>query len=249
MANIKAIEYLSTRLDWLYEDAVRGLPPRAAGCLDLVLRPDFCKKSRPFTGQERRKELFQELTDAVSFNAIVETGTARGATAEYLGRRLKIPVYTVEKNERYYYYSSLRLRRLPNVRAILDDSRAFLKKVRDDPAFPKKRVLFYLDAHGRQDEPPLGEEVAAISNSWSESVVIIDDFQVPDDSGYHFAVYGNVIYCLKYLHSYNISNFEIFWPSAPSSAETYPRCGSVVLVTRDSLLETARRLKSLREIR
>jgi hypothetical protein len=55
--------------------------------------------------------------------------------------------------------------------------------------FAGRTILFYLDAHWN-DDLPLEEELELIFSVHPHAVVMIDDFQVPDDPGYQFDEYG-----------------------------------------------------------
>jgi len=198
----------------------------------------------PFNGQQKRKELFDELMK-LSFNAVVETGMFIGSSTCYFGLSPEVNVYAVEKNAVYYMLASLRFRHMSNIHLFQNDSRKFLAQLRDDKFFPKKMVLFYLDAHG--GDVPLREEVEIITQNWSQFVIIIDDFEVPFDSGYHFNDYkGKMALSLKYFDFTKIKNIVLFSPSAPSSCETGFKRGSITLISKDSLLETVGKFKSLK---
>lgn len=230
-----------------YLKLTEKLPAGIAGFLDFYLRPHLKSEIKPFNGQRARKEMFSEMLKAGPFNAIVETGTYLGATTEFLARQVQIPLYTVELMPRYFYYARFRCRPYRNARIFLGDSRYFLKGLQSGVSFPRSGILFYLDAHWYK-ELPLRDEVDLIEGGWKESVVVIDDFQVPDDSGCKFDDYGpGQRLCLEYLGS-RTRDFDIFRPSAPSSAEEMdnPR-GCVVLATKDSMAERLRRIKSLRQ--
>ena len=183
----------------------------------------------PFNGQEGRKQIFHELADKIQFQAVVETGTFRGTTTSFMAENLDVPIYTVELDPRMYHFAKLRLRDHVNVRIKCGDSRSFLKDLIADPAVPKSNVLFYLDAHWNEDLP-LYEEVKTIAENWTGSVVMIDDFEVPGDSGYAFDDYdeGRKL-CLEYLGTDALSKWAVFFPSRNSSDETGFRRGCVVL--------------------
>ena len=192
--------------------------------------------------------MFLELIKAIPFAVIVETGTNLGTTTEYLSKQSQLPIYTVESIPRYYYCSKFRLRRFTDIHLFLNDSRAFLERLSHDVFFPKERVLFYLDSHWQEDLP-LREEVAIIAKSWPESVIIVDDFQIPDDRGYAFDDYGDgKRLCLEYLDPMSLSNLDLFVPAAPSNSETGLRRGCIVLATKGSTRVALAGLKSLRRI-
>lgn len=90
-------------------------------------------------------------------------------------------------------------------------------------------MFFYLDAHW-QDDVPLAEELELIAASWSDPVIMIDDFQVPDDQGYGFDSYRNGLsLTLDYLPLAKLPPLRLFWPGAAASEETGHRRGCVVL--------------------
>ena len=77
----------------------------------------------------------------------------------------------------------MRLSDMEGVHVELKDSRNFLRDLRQsEPA--AKTVFFYLDAHW-YDDLPLAEEMDLIGSYWKNYVILIDDFQVPDDRNYH----------------------------------------------------------------
>ena len=228
---------------------MKGVSPKISGFLEYYIRSHRTHFSgAPFNGQLRRQEIFLELIKATPFAAIVETGTNLGTTTAYVSRESQLPIYTVESVPRYYYCSWFRLRHFSNIHLFLGDSRAFLERLSHDDLFPKERVLFYLDSHWQEDLP-LREEVAVIAKSWSESVIIVDDFQVPDDKGYAFDDYGDgKRLCIEYLDPMGMPNLDIFMPAAPSDSETGLRRGCIVLATKGSTSRTLASLKSLRSI-
>jgi hypothetical protein len=234
----------------LYERIVGRLQGRVAAFLDGCLQPDLHDSlGGPLNGQVERQKMFRELAVAIAPGAVVETGTFRGETAGFFARQLGVPVYTVETDVRSHYYARRRLRSLEKVHLFLGDSRAFLKQLARDARFPKKKILFYLDAHWARDLP-LREEISIIASAWTESVIVADDFQVPDDAGYGFDDYGEGRrLCLEYLQGSSPFALPIFWPSAPSCVETGQQRGCVVLATNDAAAETLVIVKSLRRQR
>ena len=186
----------------------------------------------PFNGQEGRQRIFNDLVNAFRFNAVVETGTFRGTTTAFIAENIDAPIYTVELDPRMYYFAGLRLRGHTNVTVKCGDSRSFLKGLIADETVPKSNVFFYLDAHWNEDLP-LYEEVSIIAENWTDAVVMIDDFEVPGDSGYEFDDYGEGRkLCLEYLGPESNANWSVFFPSRHSSDENGFRRGCVVLGSR-----------------
>jgi hypothetical protein len=216
-----------------YEGLVRRLPAVLAASLDWRLVPSFrAPWGGAFNGQAKRIEIFEELVDAVSFRAVVETGSYRGTTTAFLRRRTGLPVYTVESQSRFYHYCKRRFRGDPDVHTRLGDSRNFLDELSRDTRLPQSHVLFYLDAHWGPDLP-LAEELCLISRRWSDSVILIDDFEVPGDPEYGFDDYGpGRRLCRTYLPAEAIAAFELFWPKARGIEENGAKRGCLVLASK-----------------
>src|SRR5215468_8654450 len=173
----------------------------------------------PFNGQKGRQTLVADLLHILNPAAVVETGTFRGITTKWLAENYSGPVMTCEKENLYYLQAKARLDRLPNVSLYLQDSRLFLREM--VPTFPRRAILmFYLDAHWDLDIP-LKEELQIIFASHHNAVVLIDDFKVPDDSGYHWDDYGSgKSLDLELLDGTIPSGSRIFFPSMRSGEET-----------------------------
>ncbi len=232
----------------LYDGVVGCLPGLWAGWLDFHLRKGLKSGlGGPLNGQKFRQAMFREILAGVRLEAIVETGTYRGTTTEFLSGLTDLPVYTVEINPRFYAFARLRFRNSPNIRGFFGDSRPFLAQLFRTPGFPKKRTLFFLDAHWGSDLP-LMEEVRQIESSCKEAIIVIDDFQVPGDPGYGFDDYGEgKSLKMDSLRLGRSSSFEIFWPAVPSSLETGQCRGAVILATRDAILPEIEGIASLRK--
>ena len=71
----------------------------------------------------------------------------------------------------------------------LGDSRQFLLLHAERPTVNTDAVFVYLDAHWQEDLP-LAEELRIVASVWTRCVVMVDDFQVPGDSGYAYDDYG-----------------------------------------------------------
>jgi hypothetical protein len=202
----------------------------------------------PLNGSPTRLAAFEELKRRCSFDAVVETGTYRGETTIYFASA-GCPVYSSEVNPRYLGYAQVRLRFRSNVHFCLGDSRQFLRRLIQDTSVPKDRVFFYLDAHWHEDLP-LREEVGMIFRHWTRPVVMVDDFQVPDDSGYQFDDYGEgKKLSLEYLNPVTHLGFIPFFPTLPSSKEVGLKRGWVVLAGDGLSIDQLRGVAQLREWR
>lgn len=221
-----------------YKKLTDALPPAVAAGFDWhfdrSLRAAF---GGPFNGQARRIAMFRQISQALPLRAIVETGAYCGSTTEFLRAATNLPVHAVEIQPRSYYYSAIRFRNDAGVKLALGDSRRFLRRLAHDPKFPHDSVFFYLDAHW-QDDVPLAEELELIAANWSDPVIMIDDFQVPDDQGYGFDSYRNGLsLTLDYLPLAKLSPLRLFWPGAAASEETGHRRGCVVLAPPGAVAE------------
>jgi hypothetical protein len=229
-----------------YEKVVSTLPPDLAASCDWRLVPSFrAPWGGAFNGQAKRIEIFEDLVRAIPIEVVVETGSYRGTTTAFLRERTRLPVFTVESQSRYFHYCKRRFRDDGQVHVRLGDSRNFLEALSGDPAVPKQRVLFYLDAHWNADLP-LAEELQLIARRWTDSVILIDDFQVPGDSAYGFDDYGpGKRLCRDYLPADALRAFNVFWPKAPGAQESGARRGCVVLAS-NSLASQVAALATLR---
>ncbi len=226
------------------------LGDKILGKLDYYRFPEQKKSwGGPFNGQLFRKEIFTELIAKISFDCVVETGTFKGTTTEYMAQTIDFPIFTVEAMERNYGYAAHRLREFENIFLQHGDSRSFIKQLASQPELLHKTVMFYLDAHW-YDDLPLAEELGLIFKYWDKMVILIDDFQVPDDPGYGYDDYGvGKALTLDYLKVHDSYEFRVFVPTLPSDQETGARRGMVVLANNRVLIEILQQLKTLREYR
>lgn len=220
----------------------------AAALLDLQ-DPQFKQIwGGAFNGQTRRRMIMDELVAALGFAAILETGTFRGSTTEYMAERFALPIYTCETSRRYYHYSRLRLADKPNVRVALSDSRAFLKTLLESGDLPDGPLLCYLDAHWA-DDLPVWEEIDLVFAARPSSVAVVDDFRVPGDRGFSYDDYGPGK-CLSVidLRAKVAAEVDLLFPRRSSAAETGAKRGMAVLAKRetaDRILERAPNLERI----
>lgn len=187
----------------------------------------------PFNGQAARCDLVQKIIQLWNPVAIMEAGTFRGITTEWLASVTQVPIFTCEKNKRYFLQSRQRLARYKNVHPRLQDSREFIRELARTDII-QQRVLIYLDAHWEQDLP-LREEIQLIFQSFKFPCIIVDDFMVPFDSGYTYDDYGpGKALTLQILDGLLPPDVHIAFPSTPSSLDTGARRGAIVLMRSDS---------------
>ena len=195
-------------------------------------RPGFRSSlGGPMNGQARRLEIMRELERTFRFTAVIETGTFRGSTTEFLCHLIDGPVYTAEHYRRAWLYAKQRLSIYESADVRQGDSRAVLADLFADQAVPKSNVLFYLDAHWDDGDLPLAQELRTISDGWPDSVIVMDDFEVEGDPGYGFDEYGpGMRLSRQYLPDHVLADYVLLYPKAPSSRETGSRRGCGVLI-------------------
>jgi hypothetical protein len=218
-----------------------------AGVFDYRFSPELQGLfGGPLNGSIIRQSMVEALLRAHSLRAIVETGTFRGDTTEFFAAT-GILVFSVEMERRFHSFARTRLRKQSNVHLSLGDSRSFLRQLSRDDSVPKRDVLFYLDAHWNSDLP-LREELELIFDHWTDFIVVVDDFKVPDDPGYGFENYGDGrVLCLEYLCPFSHRGIRVFFPRAASSEEVGGKRGWVVLAQDQIVAERLGGLPQLRE--
>lgn len=182
-------------------------------------------------GQQRRIEIVVEIARELAIQRVIETGTFRGATTALLRGIFGKTVATVEADPRFHAYSARRLGHLPKFETHFGDSRTFLRELAATPGWdPEHQTFIYLDAHWEKDLP-LTEELELIAQHWPNSVVMIDDFEVPGDPGYGFDDYGPAGALTTALFPEAVKGWRLYYPAASSAEETGRKRGCCVLVS------------------
>lgn len=216
------------------------LGEKSLGVLEFCLRPgQRASWGGPFNGQVSRQAMFLEIVRRIRFAAIVETGTYRGTTTEYMHTMSGLPVHTVELSPRYYAYAKTRFVFTKGVSVYCDDSRGFLRRITDHAgSLEKENVFFYLDAHWEADLP-LRDEIQLIFTRFPRAVVMVDDFKVPHDREYAYDAYGEGrTLSLEYIASVTTTaSVSVFFPTVKAARETGAKRGCVVLARAGELVE------------
>lgn len=218
--------------------AARVLPSGIAARLDHFSnhKKMFFPYRGPMNGQTARLEIARELLEHCGVTRIIETGTFRGTTTEWFAS-FGIPVLSAELSPRFAEFSRIRLRKTPFVRIVTANSVDLLKKLVREGDGLTEPTLFYLDAHW-YDHLPLREEYEIISEHFAHPIILIDDFQVPDDPGYTFDDYGNgKALTLDYLRPAFRPEPEIFFPATAARWETGARRGCTVITTDKTIAQ------------
>jgi hypothetical protein len=185
-------------------------------------------------GQELRLEAARQIIVQCGIKRIVETGTHLGDTSDWFAR-FGLPVVTMEINPRWAEFSRLRLHKYRNVTVREGHSVDVLRNLATEQHNSSLPTFFYLDAHWLE-HLPLREEVELIVKHFPQCVILIDDFEVPDDAGYGFDNYGaEKRISLSYLGGLRETQLIPYFPSERSEKETGRKRGWVVLTSAPKL--------------
>lgn len=199
----------------------------------------------PMNGQTSRMEICRKIFSSLNISQIIETGTYRGGTTSWLAQ-FKLPITTIDAKKRYVVFSKLRLSKFSNVETFHGNSAEVLKNILIKDRDKNLPIFYYLDAHW-YEYLPLADELHLIRERNPAGIVLIDDFQVPDDAGYKFDDYGggNAL-TLEYLARHGVSDFEIFFPKTPAKHETGVARGYCVLTWNAAAAEKLAAFELLR---
>ncbi len=223
------------------------LSERMLGMYDYYTKRDWKHSwGGAFNGQAHRQKIYLQIL-STGIDAIVETGTFRGTTTEFMSNHFNGMIYSTELNERSFGYSTARFLFNPRVRLHHQDSRILLKSLFSGNQLKEKRIFFYLDAHWETDLP-LAEEIDIIFSHCNYPIIMIDDFQVPGDSGYQFDDYGpGKALTIDLFSQVTGHEFYRFFPSLQSSEETGAKRGCTVITNSQAVAEKLKTLDSLTE--
>lgn len=200
----------------------------------------------PLNGQSGRMAIMEAIVAACSIERIVETGTFQGSTTAWMAR-FGLPIRTVEANARFAHFARARLANERLIQLSEMDSAAFVAGLARDKSTTAPRTLFYLDAHwGRR--LPLAEEIRTIAGAFHAPVIVIDDFEVPDDPDYGFDNYGpGKKLDLDYVRGTGMQGLAAFFPMLRGREETGTRRGCIALTTTPAMAERLRGVPLLRQ--
>jgi predicted O-methyltransferase YrrM len=235
---------------WIKTVGKAILSDEMLGWLDYYRFPQLASSwGGPLNGQAARQTMVVELLRTLPIDIVVETGTYRGTTTEFLSSNANVPVLTVEVDGRYCGYARARLLRRRHTAVTRSDSRTFLLSLVRSGRLSNKNPFFYLDAHWG-NAPPLLDELDIIFTNWPRSVVVIDDFQVPGDQQYEYDDYGEGKALTPTYIAPLIERFELvsFFPSTRGADETGRRRGCIVLVKHFDTIRLIDALSCLRRI-
>jgi|SRR5579872_4397549 len=196
-------------------------------------------------GQEGRRALFEDIIEQFQCDAIIETGTYKASTTLYFSQFAET-VISLESSSRYFTYARLRTVNVKNIEILRGFSEELLPKILRRPDLREKRIFFYLDAHWG-GTLPLRRELTAIAELTRDNLIMIDDFEIPGDSGYRFDDYGGTDRLdLSYLRRLDLGrDLFVFFPTIASAEETGFRQGYCLATNSSDVASLLRRNKSV----
>jgi len=201
-----------------------------------------------FNGQLLRRSIFKEIVKSCSPNLIVETGTFKGNTTEFMAMHSNCQIYTTEIDQRSFIYSYLRFILQKRIRVFRIDSRDFINRVLYDSQ-EDISVFYYLDAHWNENDTPLSRELDEILKDSRKHIIMIDDFKVPDDKCYGYDSYEDIELSLeKFIDIIENAKYAeyIFFPNS-NLKETGAKRGCAILTNDLNYARILRNIPLLRE--
>lgn len=186
-----------------------------------------------FNGQVKRFEFISRCLSEGQFTDVIETGTFLGNSTIALASLSESKVHSIEINPRFYRAAKKRFSSNYgdfNIQIYQGSSDVVLRQILTD-LNPNEAVLFlYIDAHWGTNLP-LFSEIEAL-NSWGgKFIAVIDDFQIPSDSGYGFDHYGDQVIGKTLIPT--TSKTRVYRLTAPSFLETGSRRGTGIVIHDD----------------
>jgi tetratricopeptide (TPR) repeat protein len=202
----------------------------------------------PLNAQAMRRRIVTDIIAATGPAQIFETGSFLGVTTAFLAGLGIGHVFSCEIHAYNQRYAARRLAAVPNATVVNLESREFLRRYLPCYSRGDAVALFYLDAHWEEDLPLL-DEIALILEHVRRPVMLVDDFEVPDDPGYGFDDYGpDRRLTLDHLAPVLPRLPHRYFPG-PSADETGNRRGCIVLTPDAELGERLARVPDLRPVR
>jgi predicted O-methyltransferase YrrM len=234
-----------------YREILRRIHDLEVVVDSVILSPQWTDDPKTyFNGQEERQRIFQELVGSFTFTEVIETGTFLGNTTGYFAKSLpRAAINSCELTPRFHGLAKMRLNQFGNIRLFCSDSRAFLSslKIESDLTDSDQRTFVYLDAHWHTDLP-LREELEILKRLRPNAIVMIDDFEVDNDSGYSYDDYGTgkKLSFSNFRPIFNKMGYVPYSPVASSSEETGARRGCVIVALNGHLCVTLDKMQKIR---
>lgn len=213
-----------------YDRLLAMLPGRMRGSIDYYLGHHslFYPGGGPMNGQTARLEVVRTLIGALRPALLVESGTFRGTTTEWLAQ-FGTQVVSIETDPRFHEFSQHRLGARENVRLMLGKPVDALRQLLAECAFAQGTVLFCLDGRSAA-HLPLRQQLEFIFANCPSFVIVVDNVRVEADTGYFFEDFGpDQVVNAAYLDACALPGLAVFFPAVPGREEAGLRRGSVLL--------------------
>lgn len=194
-------------------------------------------------GQYYRRKIISSLLSNIKFHYIVETGTEYGFTAAYFSTFNK-KVISIEKSKPLFYLAKKKLENFKNIHLILNDSKNIENILNQNQIDKESQIFFYLDAHSENDYPLL-KELEFITSNYKKNLIIIDDFQVPEDDGYGYDSFNGKKLNFKLIKNSLIGKNFIYFPKISSKVETGKLRGYILITNYE---EAKNKLDEIEEL-
>jgi hypothetical protein len=167
-------------------------------------------KSRPFHDDPLLQQLVSNLITEHQIKTFFETGTFKGDTIRWVADRFKkLNCVSVEKNRIYYRYAIGKTWN-SKVQLLYGDSRKLLPDAFIPQPWP---ILYWLDAHWKDDDWPLMDELRIIRESRSAPcIIMIDDFKVPNHPSLQYDSYKGLELSYDFIKN-RIGDSKVFVPN------------------------------------
>ena len=196
-------------------------------------------------GQKHRRNIITKILTKIKFNLIIETGTEYGFSTKYFSLYCD-KVFSIEKSKPVFLIATKNLKDEKKIHLILNDSKNLdsILKVKNINFNSGDATFFYLDAHS-VDDYPLIEEISFVLNNFKNFIMVIDDFQVPDDEGYGYDSHQGKKLNVKFIEKLLSRNDYIFFPNIKSSDETGRLRGYTLITNNIEFKNTLQMIKEL----
>jgi hypothetical protein len=151
----------------------------------------------PFNGDHFVEKEILQLRDRFFINTAIETGTCLGATTKFLARHFQ-KVFSIEINAEYLEIARTLIGDMPNLQTFHGASEFVLEEIIRTKVLYNDKVIFFLDAHWGA-YCPLRDELRIIAEHKLKPVIVIHDFQVPDQPGLAFDSYHGQPFTFEWL--------------------------------------------------
>jgi hypothetical protein len=193
---------------------------------------EFDWNNNSLNGQKYRKQIITEILANNKFDVIVETGTEYGLTTKFFSQ-FSDKIISIEKSIPIYTIAKKNLANQKNIKLVHNDSKDLDKILVKNGINlnTQNKIFFYLDAHS-DDDYPLVDEIKYIFQNYKSFILLIDDFQVPNDNGYGYDSYLGKKLNINFIKKLFTNKEHIFFPNIPSIKET-GRLRGYVIITND----------------